>query len=91
MSNLPRFLFNNNMIKSANINVGTNGSLLQLIYILQCKENSQYSMLANPEYNKISIEKYKRENFAVFMLSLHVYVKILLTLVYLEVTSNIQC
>ena len=33
-------------------------SLLKFIYIFWGRENSQDSMLDNPEYNKISIENY---------------------------------
>ena len=35
-------------------------SLLQMIYILWVRNNIQYSMLANSDYNNISIENYKQ-------------------------------
>ena len=47
-------------------------------------------MLANPDYNNISIDNYKQEIFLILMLELHIYVTSSLTLVYLEVIANIQ-
>ena len=48
-------------------------------------------MLANNDYNNISIENYRRKIFTTLMLELCVFVKILLTLVYSKVIVNIQC
>ena len=76
-------------INVSSIYGSTTGSLLQLIYICPCSNNSQHSTLANPDYNIISIEKYKQEIFPSFMLSLHAYVTSSLNRVYLEVVANI--
>ena len=48
-------------------------------------------MVDIPDYNNISIGKYKQEILQIFMLALHVYVKNLLTILYMEVIANIQC
>ena len=48
-------------------------------------------MLANPDYNNISIENYKWKILQIFMLALYVYATRPLTLVYTEVMANIQC
>ena len=52
------------------------------------QKNSQHFMLANTDYNKISIDNYIRERLLTFMLSLSVYVKISLTLIYLEMIAK---
>ena len=49
-------IFNNDMILIANIYVFITVSIIQLIYIHQGWKNSQHYMLANPDYNNISIE-----------------------------------
>ena len=66
-------LFNNSMIKVAEIYVITSGSLLHQINISWCRGNSQHSMLAHPDSNKFSIDNYKREIFPKFMLEDCVY------------------
>ena len=53
-------LLNNNMIKISAIHVSTTVSLLQTIYICQCMENIQRSLLAYPDFNNISIDNYKQ-------------------------------
>ena len=66
-------------------------SLLKLVYICWVRENIQHYMVDIPDYNNISIGKYKQEILQIFMLALHVYVKNLLTILYMEVIANIQC
>ena len=82
-------LFNKNMIKLSNIYVSIIFSLLLLMFICWGMENIQHSMLANPEYNNISIDNYYQEIFQTFMLALCVFITHSLTLVYLEVRANI--
>ena len=48
-------------------------------------------MLADPDYNNISIENDKQEIFMTLMLELHVYLTNQLTLVYLEVIDKEYC
>ena len=48
-------------------------------------------MLDNPDYNNISIEKYKQEILTTFMVALREYVTRSLNLLYMEVIDNIQC
>ena len=48
-------------INVADIYVSTAGYKLQLIYICQFKNIGQQYRLANPDYNNISIDKYRRE------------------------------
>ena len=48
-------------------------------------------MLANNEYNNISIEKYYQEIFLTFILTLCVFVTSSLTIVYLGVIAKIKC
>ena len=44
----------------ADISISTTGSLLlKLTYINRYRNNTQHSMLANSDYNNISIDKYK--------------------------------
>ena len=47
------------MIKIADIYLNTSGSLLQLVNFRRCRNNSQQYMLANPDFNNISIENHK--------------------------------
>ena len=61
------------MLTIANIDVIIAVSLLHLIYISHCRENIQHYMLADPDYNNISIENDKQEMFMTLMLELHVY------------------
>ena len=48
-------------------------------------------MLANPEYNNISVDKYYQEILQMFLLSICEYDTCSFTLVYMEVIANIQC
>ena len=54
--------------------VSTTGYPIQMIYIFQCKGNSQHSMSYNPDFSNISMENYKREILPTFMLALRLYV-----------------
>ena len=63
------------------IYVSTTGYLLQIIYS-SVQRNYPTFMLANPDYNNISIENYKWETFLTFMLALRVYVTCLLNYTY---------
>ena len=76
------------MIKIEDIYVGTTLSLLQLIFC-RCINNSQHYVLANPDFNNLPIEKYKREMLQTFMSKICLFVTISLTLIYLEVIANI--
>ena len=69
----------------------TNGYLLQMISLCWCRGNIQHSMLANPDYNNISLEIYNWETFLKFMLVLCVFITSSLTQVYVEVIFNNQC
>ena len=79
------------MIKISDIYVITTLHILQMIYICWCKENTQQSISDNPDFNIISMGSYKGEILPTFMLSSYVLVKTSLTLVYVEVISNIKC
>ena len=79
-----------NIFRISDIYVSITEFLHQLIYISWGRNNSQHSMLDNPDYNNISIDKYYRNIFQTFMLSLHVYVTRSFTMIYLEVISIIQ-
>ena len=54
-------------------------------------QDIQYSLIAHPYFNNISIENYKQEILATFMLTLPVFTTISLNLLYLEVIVNIKC
>ena len=82
-------LFKNNMIKISDIYVSTTGSILQLINFHWCRKNSQNSMLANPDFNNISIENYEQEILQTFMSEFCLFVTCSLNIVYPEVIVNI--
>ena len=79
------------MIKISDIYVSTTGSLLQLINIHLCMENSQHPMLYSNYFNNISIYNYKREIFPPFMLGYGMYVTCSLNWVYVKLITNIKC
>ena len=83
-------LFNNKRIKISDIYVNTTGFLLQLINFRRCRKNSQHSMLANPDFNNISIDDYKQYILPKFMFELCVFVTSSLTILYVEVIDNIK-
>ena len=64
-------------------------SIIQFIYFCSERYNSQHSMSAIPENNNILINIYYQKILKTFMLELCVFVTCPLTLVYLEVISNI--
>ena len=65
------------------------GFLLQMMYICLCRVNIQHYMLANYDYNNMSIDNCKIEILQTFMSEFFLSVTILLTLVYMEVINNI--
>ena len=76
-----------NMIEIFDIYVSITIYLLQYIYIILGWKNIQHSMLANPDYNKISIENYYQEIFQIFMLALCLYITCSLT-IFLSGSNN---
>ena len=79
------------MIRIDDIYVSTTASLLWKINIHRCKKNTQHYMLANPYFDKISIDSYKREILPILMLEDGVYITLPLNRLYVEVIANIQC
>ena len=71
---------NKNLIKISDIYVSINVSLLQVIYLHCDRENSQHSILYNPEYKNVLIENITKKDFQTFMLELFVDVTHSLTL-----------
>ena len=49
------------------------------VYICLGRENSQHSMLENPEYFFVSIDNYYQEIFQTYVLKLYVFATISLT------------
>ena len=82
-------VFNNNIILLANFYASINVSLLQQIYIFGGSKDIQHYMLANYDYNNMSIDNCKIEILQTFMSEFFLSVTILLTLVYMEVINNI--
>ena len=70
------------MIKISGFYISPTGSLIQLINICRCRENSQDYMLDNTDYNNISIDIYKQEILPTFMLALCELIKGSLLIVY---------
>ena len=79
------------MIKISEICVGITGYLLHHISIHPFSKNIKHSMLAHPNFNNISIENYKREQFPTFVLSDGEYITRSLNLLKVELIANIQC
>ena len=79
----------NNTILITDIYFSITFSLIQLIYIRCRWKNIQRSILANTDFNNISIDNYKREILQIFISAFFVFVTSSLPLVYLEVISKI--
>ena len=84
-------LIKKNMIIIHDIDVSYIMSLLQLKFIYWQIENIQHSLLNNTHYNNIAFQKYDQKQFETLMLEIYVFIESSLTIVYLEVISNIQC
>ena len=80
---LYKYLILENMIKISDIFVSITVSLLQLIYIIWVRKNTQTYLLPNYNYNNISTKNQKREILQTFMSAFCLYVTSSLTLVYL--------
>ena len=55
------------MIKIDNIYASTTGSLLQMINTHWCRESIQHYLLANPDYNNISIDNHKKNTEYIYV------------------------
>ena len=67
------------------------GYIIQQININWCRKSIQHFMLADSDFNNISIDTYKREIFPTFMLADGEYIIRSLNRLYVEVIDNIQC
>ena len=56
------------MVKNSDIYVITTLSQPQLIKFFLCRKNIQYYMLANPYFNKNSVENDEQETLSTFLL-----------------------
>ena len=91
MTNFPNIQFINNMINISDIYVSITESLLHMINISRCRENSLHYMLAHLDFKDNLIDNYKREILPIFMLADGEHITFSLNLVYVEVISNIKC
>ena len=83
---LSKTLFNKNMIKIGDVYVSITVYLLQIIYICLGSGNRQHQMLANPEYNNISVDNYYQDILQIFLKNF-----LNMSPLHILVIYNIQC